>query len=73
MKKYDDIVVGSGVSGLAMALILGMNGRRVLLLEKNPRIGGSVSRFYSRYSSLKIMPTAFILNRKTGFMKYPTA
>jgi all-trans-retinol 13,14-reductase len=46
MKKYDDIVVGSGISGLTMALILGMNGRRVLLLEKNPSIGGSVSRFY---------------------------
>ncbi len=48
MKKYDDIVVGSGISGLTMALILGMNGRRVLLLEKNPRIGGSVSRFYKK-------------------------
>jgi phytoene dehydrogenase-like protein len=48
MKKYDDIVVGSGISGLTMALILGMNGRKVLLLEKSSRIGGSVSRFYKR-------------------------
>ena len=46
MKKYDDIVVGSGISGLTMALILGMNGRKVLLLEKGPSIGGSVARFY---------------------------
>ncbi len=46
MKKYDDIVVGSGISGLTMALILGMNGRKVLLLEKSPRIGGSVARFH---------------------------
>jgi len=46
MKKYDDIVVGSGISGMTMALILGMNGRKVLLLEKNPSIGGSVARFY---------------------------
>ena len=46
MKKYDDIVVGSGASGLTMALLLGMNGRSVLLLEKNNRIGGSLSRFY---------------------------
>ena len=46
MKKYDDIVVGSGISGLTMALFLGMNGRRVLLLEKSPRIGGSLSVFY---------------------------
>jgi phytoene dehydrogenase-like protein len=48
MKRYDDIVVGSGISGLTMALILGMNGRKVLLLEKNPRIGGSVARFYKK-------------------------
>ncbi len=45
MKKYDDIVVGSGISGLTMALILGMNGRKVLLLEKNSSIGGSIARF----------------------------
>lgn len=48
MKKYDDIVVGSGISGLTMALIIGMNGRKVLLLEKEPRIGGSVARFYRK-------------------------
>ncbi len=45
MKKYDDIVVGSGVSGLTMSLLLAMNGRSVLLLEKAPHIGGSLSRF----------------------------
>jgi len=45
MKKYDDIVVGSGISGLTMTLLLAMTGRRVLLLEKAPHIGGSLSRF----------------------------
>lgn len=48
MKKYDDIVVGSGISGMTMALILGMNGRKVRLLEKSPFIGGSVARFYKQ-------------------------
>lgn len=48
MKKYDDIVVGSGVSGLTMTLLLAMSGHRVLLLEKGPRIGGSLSRFSKR-------------------------
>ena len=48
MEKYDDIVVGGGISGLTMALILGMNGHKVLLLEKNPHIGGSISRFYKK-------------------------
>ena len=45
MRKFDDIVVGSGVSGLTMALFLAMNGRKVLLLEKSPRIGGSLAVF----------------------------
>lgn len=46
MKKYDDIVVGSGISGMTLALLLGLNGRSVLLLEKSARIGGSMARFY---------------------------
>jgi all-trans-retinol 13,14-reductase len=45
MKKYDDIVVGSGISGLTMTLLLAMSGHRVLLLEKGPHIGGSLARF----------------------------
>ncbi len=48
MKKYDDIVVGSGISGLTTALLLGMNNRKVLLIEKSSKIGGSLSRFYKK-------------------------
>lgn len=46
MKTYNNIVVGSGISGLTLALLLGMNGHKVLLLEKNLHIGGSLTRFY---------------------------
>lgn len=45
MKHYDNIVVGSGASGLSMALLLALNGRKVLLLEKGFYIGGSLTRF----------------------------
>lgn len=45
MKQYDDIVVGSGISGMTMSLLLAMNGHKVLLIEKAPHIGGSISRF----------------------------
>ncbi len=48
MDKYDDIVVGSGISGLTTALILGMNQRKVLLIEKSSKIGGSLARFYKK-------------------------
>ena len=46
MKKYDDIVIGSGISGLTAALLLAQNGRKVLLLEKSSTLGGSLTRFY---------------------------
>ncbi|MBI4681190.1 MAG: NAD(P)/FAD-dependent oxidoreductase [Nitrospirae bacterium] len=46
MKKPDTIVVGSGISGMTMALFLGLNGYKVILLEKALRIGGSVARFH---------------------------
>ena len=45
MNRYDHIVVGGGISGLTAALLLALNGRKVLLLEKAPRIGGSLARF----------------------------
>lgn len=48
MKRYDDIVVGSGISGMTLALLLGMNGHSVLLLEKNRNIGGCMTRFYKK-------------------------
>jgi phytoene dehydrogenase-like protein len=46
MKTYDDMVVGSGISGMTLALLLGLNGHSVLLLEKSAGIGGSMARFY---------------------------
>jgi len=46
MKRYDHIVVGGGISGLTLTLLLAINGKKVLLLEKGPHIGGSLTRFY---------------------------
>lgn len=45
MKKYDIIVCGSGISGLTMSLLMAKSGKRVLLVEKAPEIGGSIARF----------------------------
>lgn len=39
--EYDVIVVGGGGSGLAAAVSAAENGAKVVLLEKNPRLGGT--------------------------------
>lgn len=42
-ETFDVIVVGGGGSGLAAAIEARSLGRRVVLLEKNPRLGGSTA------------------------------
>lgn len=38
--RFDSIIIGAGHNGLATALVLARNGRRVLVLEKNDYVGG---------------------------------
>ncbi len=40
--RYDVLVVGGGIAGMESALTLGDMGRRVLLVEKQPSIGGKM-------------------------------
>ena len=42
---YDVIVVGSGISGLTCACILGKLGKKVLVIEKHDRPGGCLHTF----------------------------
>jgi len=42
--KYDCVVIGSGVSGLASAVILARHGRKVALVEREDRIGPLLRR-----------------------------
>lgn len=44
-KKYDVIIVGSGLGGLLCANLLAMRGMRVCLLEKNKQFGGNLQTF----------------------------
>ena len=48
MLKYDCIIAGSGIAGLTAAAILSKRGRRVLVLEKQPQLGGALRRFTRR-------------------------
>ena len=43
--RYDAIVIGSGLGGVSCAALLAQGGMKTLLLEKNPRIGGSCSYY----------------------------
>ena len=43
MNKYDVIIVGGGTSGCACAYIAGMLGLKVLLIEQNSYLGGSIT------------------------------
>jgi len=44
-KKYDAIVIGSGIGGLSSAASLAICNYKVLVLEKNQSLGGSMSSF----------------------------
>jgi len=44
-EKFDIIIIGSGIGGLSCAASLAMCNYKVLVLEKNPSIGGSMSTF----------------------------
>ena len=43
MKKYDLIVVGGGISGVAAAVAAARDGISVLLIEKYGCLGGAMS------------------------------
>jgi all-trans-retinol 13,14-reductase len=45
LPEYDIVIVGSGLGGLLCAAILGKEGYRVCVLEKNRQYGGSLQTF----------------------------
>ena len=44
-KKYDFVIIGSGLGGLLCAYILASEGNSVVVLEKNNQIGGNLQVF----------------------------
>lgn len=42
MQDADYVIVGSGINALVCAALLGRKGRKVLMLERNDRIGGCI-------------------------------
>jgi phytoene dehydrogenase-like protein len=46
--KYDSVIIGAGLSGLAAGIRLAQFGKEVLVVEKHSIIGG-LNSFYSRF------------------------
>lgn len=51
MKKYEAVIIGSGLGGLTTAYVLAKEGMKVCVLEKNRQIGGSL-QIFSRDKSI---------------------
>ena len=47
MRPLSIVVLGGGISGLAAALILGRDGHRVTLVERDPFVAGNASEAYA--------------------------
>ncbi len=50
--KQSALVVGGGIAGIEAALRLADSGKQVYLVEKEPSIGGHMSRLYKTFPTL---------------------
>jgi phytoene desaturase len=57
------IVIGAGPGGLAAAMLLAQQGRRVRILERMPRVGGRCSAIEAEGFRFDIGPTFFLYPR----------
>ena len=46
------LVVGGGISGMTAAIEAAECGKQVILVEKNPAVGGRVSQLYKYFPKL---------------------
>jgi len=47
-EKYDNVIIGAGAGGLAMALFLAQTGGKTLIIEKAASPGGALGSFYHK-------------------------
>ncbi len=63
MSDVDHIIVGSGINALVCAAMLGAKGAKVLVLERNDRIGGCMRTEEATVPGFihDVMATTFVL------------
>ncbi len=59
MDTWDTIVIGAGVGGLTAAATLVNAGKRVLVLEKNPHVGGTAYVYHRNGFTFPMGPLGF--------------
>ena len=59
--RWDAVIVGTGVGGSATAALLAAAGRKVLVIEKNPVVGGILSSY--RRDGFKIDAGSHLISR----------
>lgn len=78
MKKYDLIVVGGGVSGIAASISAAREGLKVLLIEKTGNLGGAMSNSlvfpFMRHVTIgeekKVLAAGIFGEMKKRFLEY---
>ncbi len=63
-EKYDAIVIGAGLSGLAAGIRIAMFGKKVCLLEKHSIPGGLNSFYQKKVSKLMLVSMLLPILRK---------
>ena len=67
MKKYDVVIIGSGIGGLCCGSILSLSGRKVLICEAHTQPGGVAHSFSMKGYKFESGPSLW-----SGLGKWPT-
>jgi all-trans-retinol 13,14-reductase len=69
-ERYDVVIVGAGLGGLACGAYLSKNGLRTLIVDKNPFLGGYCSVFKRGEFTFHAGPEGIIGLGEEGFLTY---
>lgn len=67
--KYDVVIIGGGPGGLSSAALLSKWGLKVLLMEKNDRVGGKGVTFSKNGFKYEMWPIAYMPLKDNAFNK----
>lgn len=60
--KYDCVIIGAGIAGIAAAIELAANGKKVVIIEKREKPGGYFSGFQNEYGDKFDYAISYILS-----------